>query len=451
MAETPTERPLETTEARLADDTGGEKALLELGTRLDGTFQLEMLVSGTVLFLAFSLAGYLGDEIERVLLGRAEGGRALMVLLGLFNGLLYILVGNLLVHLLLRSYWVGVVGLATVFPSGVRLDKLPGGPIYKAFSARHKQTLTGHMVSVDRVCRLVYSLTFTLLATLVFGLVLFGGVAGVSYAVGELNIGLGPWDVFWGAYLVLLGPYYVVYLLDRYGGRFGATRGLVRSAGFVRVARGLYAALFSVLFIRNIQPVLTTLISNLGQRLYAVVLACYMVLLYAGMFLPLLEFANRPYRAEASLPEVSRSAHYENLRATDEPARVPVLESDKVARTAGYLRLFLPYSPRFDDSLRAWYPTLPALETSGLQLRGHELDTLAVGPVWQALASCYQLQLSDSIVHLPLRLYTHPTLGHDGLLGYLPLATLPPGEHTLLVQECAGDPPRRYPIAFWVY
>ncbi|MDX2062965.1 MAG: hypothetical protein SFY70_07895 [Bacteroidia bacterium] len=451
MAETPTERPLETTEARLADDTGGEKALLELGTRLDGTFQLEMLVSGTVLFLAFSLASYLSVQIEALFVGRAEGGRVLTVLLGLVNGLLYILVGNLLVHLLLRSYWVGVVGLATVFPSGARMDKLPGGPIYRAFSLRHKQSITAHMVSVDRACRLVYSLTFTLLATFVFGFVLFGGIAGLSYAVAQLNIGLGPLDLFWGAYLALLLPYYVVYLLDRYGERFTTTRELVRSPNFVRLARGLYTVLFGVLFIRNIQPVVTTLTSNLGQRRYALVLVCYLGLLYLGMFTPLLEIADRPYRADASRPEVSRSAHYENLRSDNETVRLPLLEADKIARSTGYLRVFLPYTTRFNDSLAAWYPNLRPLEATGLRLRTYQTDTDAIPEVHRALASCYQLQFADSLLHIPLRLYTHPTLGHDGLLGYLPVGALAPGEHTLIVQECAGDPPRRYPIAFWVY
>jgi hypothetical protein len=77
----------------------------------------------------------LAENYTHLSLGWIIGGTSGTALIA---GLCYGLGGCFLVHLLTRAYWVGLIGLRTVFPSGINWDRTPRR------RADHPGTLSSH-------------------------------------------------------------------------------------------------------------------------------------------------------------------------------------------------------------------------------------------------------------------------------------------------------------------
>src|SRR5690606_18272411 len=104
-------------------------------------------------------------------------------------GLCYALAVAFIVHLSIRAYWVGVIGLKSTFPDGIRWDRLPlVGPVTRGFYQRSIGGLDDMIDGADRAASIVFAMT-TLMALviawtglyMVLGL-LAGWLAGAPFA-----------------------------------------------------------------------------------------------------------------------------------------------------------------------------------------------------------------------------------------------------------------------------
>src|SRR5690606_9294507 len=72
-----------------------------------------------------------------------------------------------IVHLSIRAYWVGVIGLKSTFPDGIRWDRLPlVGPVTRGFYQRSIGGLDDMIDGADRAASIVFAMT-TLMALVI--------------------------------------------------------------------------------------------------------------------------------------------------------------------------------------------------------------------------------------------------------------------------------------------
>lgn len=433
--------PVEPSESAVANER--RVAFESLRERTD---ELELIISGISLLALLALPGWLFDRWVELEL-HAEGQRHLLLTLAyqLASGLSMTLAGAFLLHLAVRAYWVGLIGLKAAFPGGIRWDAIRSlGPITRDFHRRTIGDVDSAIDAADRVASVVFALVslvavsifwigtlLVLLSLLTIGLsTLLGGVTEIGDDIGA-SVFLIVTGIVVLPTLLLDSPWYA---RRHPGPAAGWRRRLVET--LVRWQGLLFPQ-------RLVLPVQLSLETNLPRWAFTV------------MFLSLIAtsalFGNVQQRAvrefalissygwfdDADAEDGLRSAHYENLRAArDVLARVPLIPADLVAD--GHLRLFLPYVPNRDNAVLR---ERCATAADALRRRA------CLGELWQVSLDTRPVDLGEFV---PAE---RRDLGQRGLQGYLPLDGLAPGRHVVRVRwnaaAAAGRPAVEYRIPFW--
>src|SRR3954469_2837672 len=87
------------------------------------TWELELLISGAVLFALFQIPPVLNGFFARIEPHATTAVMSALLFVELYlKAIVYALIASFVVHLIGRAYWVGLVGLHSVFPKGVRWE-----------------------------------------------------------------------------------------------------------------------------------------------------------------------------------------------------------------------------------------------------------------------------------------------------------------------------------------
>jgi len=405
----------------------------------DRTDELELIISSLTLFALFSLPGWLHEFYSSyythfsvaVVVGGVMG-------MTIVTGLCYVLASCFVLHLLTRAYWVGLIGLRTVFPDGIDWTRTPGvGPISRDY---YRKALPDLAHSIERADRLASSL-FSVISLLTLSMLWVGFVLMVTLAVaGQIGARFGMTNqailyVGAGVVLVLTGFPTLQWLLDRVIGR--RVPRLQKHPKFQALVRGLARVSSVIMVQRLVLPVQLTLQSNTRPLMFVVALtlgAAAIVLIgnfrVAGWqnFTASGEF---DYINDAQLRAGVQSAHYEDQRTVKDRVRAwPMIPSFQ--HEHAFLPLFLPYQPLRDNPLldRACEPEPePAPET----------DSEALDSEPRCLRRLWTVRLNDTEIALDGFLAAERgDLKLRGLIGIVPLRGLEPGLHWLHVRWNPG-------------
>ena len=424
------------------------------------TWELELLISGAVLFALFQLPGALNAFFARLEPHLTAAVAPAELLVALYaRAIVYALIASFVVHLVARAYWVGLVGLHSVFPRGVQWDELRAGPISLDVYRERFASLPAVIARVDNFCSVIFSFAFLLAIIFAFTILVSGVLAGTAYLLAQLFAhGRHVRELFllFGALMALV-PATNNTLDRRLGPRLAPdSRG---ARAIRRTARVAYR--LSLLNITG--PIFLTLLTNIGRRKLLVIF--YTVLFGIVVFV----VADRLARSDrlsvngydyfgASATHGVDYRFYESQRDADEILpRMPSIQSD-VIRDA-YVKLFIPLSPARHNALVAKRcPGVRPIQERGVQLGAEPPvpDSLAM-PVLKCLARIHAMTLDDVPLADPdFRFYEHPRSGLKGIIAYLPADGLAPGRHVLTVQpapsvddDAPKTPPRPFVIAFW--
>ena len=99
--------------------------------------EVELLISAALLFGLMQLPGRLETSWNAINPTLTEGSGVMVFLLYFYMRVMAVtLIGAFALHLVTRAYWVGLVGLDSVFPEGVDWDRVNHGPVAKGVSAQ---------------------------------------------------------------------------------------------------------------------------------------------------------------------------------------------------------------------------------------------------------------------------------------------------------------------------
>jgi hypothetical protein len=428
------------------------------------TWELEMLISGAVVFALLQLPSAVDQGYER-LDPHLEGSLAygLFIVLYYAKLALYALIASFLVHLASRAYWVGLIGLEAVFPRGVQWEKVTSGPIGRRLFEKRLLSLPALIARTDDFCSMIFSFSFLIVFVFVLSVFLAGLLGLLAFGISRLFLGgehLGV--VFRVLMLLLLVPYLVVTMLDKVVGPK-----LDPASRPARVLHAANAFYYRAFFMDLYGPIMLTLFSNIRKQvMYPLFTAAFLGLVGLFFLGEMRRGGRLSLDSDIYMPvvagerEVSPS-YYENLRPEDEVFRMePSIQSDVV--TDPYLRLFIPYYPRRDNpALARRCPGLKPLREPGLTLKDRNASpppAAAAAEVLRCLSDLHRVSLDGKpLAGLELNFSTHPKTGVRGLVGYVPVADLPRGSHLLRVEAVPrpeprkGDrPPDPYLIRFWL-
>ncbi|RLE30261.1 MAG: hypothetical protein DRJ61_13080, partial [Acidobacteria bacterium] len=125
------------------------------------TYEMELLISGAVVFGLIHLPPII-ERISTSFLAGLEGNLSLFGFMGqiYLQLVLYGLIAVFVLHLAMRGFWIGLLGLESVFPEGIRWDRVKLGP---AMIKRYRagiDSLAATIEKVDDLCSLIFSFGF---------------------------------------------------------------------------------------------------------------------------------------------------------------------------------------------------------------------------------------------------------------------------------------------------
>ena len=392
----------------------------------DRTDELELIISSLTIFALFSLPGWLFDSYAGVYTHLSTGlAIAGTIGIAMLTGVCYGLAACFVVHLMARAYWVGLIGLRTIFPDGINWNKTPGiGPLTKQ---RYRATLPDLDTAIRRTDRLASSL-FAVISLLTLTLLWFGTIMLLTMVVAGViggRIGLTNTAMGVGGLLLLVvfvGLPALLWFLDALlAARFPR---LQESRFFLGIVRVLGWATGLVYPRRLILPVQLTLQSNTRPVIFYVALMTAIVAMVAVGNTRLFGWRNFTlsgeftYLTTSDVAEGFRSTYYEDMASPKDRMR-GFPRVDSFNQTGSFVWLFLPYQPLRDNLM---------------------LEQLCPSPSDAAdRVECLRKLWSVSIDEQPVSMVDFKAaerfdIGMRGLIGLVPMAGLAPGLRTIRVE-----------------
>jgi len=391
----------------------------------DRTDELELIISSLTIFALFSVPSWLFDKIADIYTHLSTSlAIASTVGITLLAGTSFGLAACFVVHLMARAYWVGLIGLRTVFPDGINWSKTPGlGPLSRQYYRDTLPDLDTVIKNTDKLASSLFAVISMLtLSVLWFGTILtvilvVSGAVGARFGLTNTGMVIGTAVLL----MVFLGIPIIVYLLDRQlASRVPRLRDSRIFAGLVRFLNRIAGSAYPQ---RLVRPVQLTLQSNTRPAAFFIALTLSIIVIVAVGSTRTAAWRNFTVSGEfryldtAQVQEEFRSTYYEDM-----PSPLDRLRGwpriDSFNQNGSFVRLFLPY-----------YPVRDNLVLDQLCGRAEEApDRLA----------CLRRLWTVGIDGKPVSMANfgpaeRADLGMRGLIGLVPLTGLEPGLHRIEV------------------
>lgn len=385
----------------------------------DRTDELELIISSLTTFALFSLPGWLFDKYADVYT-HLSTSMVIASTVGttLLAGTCYGLAACFVVHLMARAYWVGLIGLRTVFPGGIDWSKMPAlGPLSRQYYRDTLPDLDTVIQNTDRLASSLFAvismLTLTVLwfGTILIVILVASGAIGARFGFTNAGMSIGTAALL----LVFLGVPILVYLLDaQLASRMPRLRENRFFAGMVRILRRIAGLAYPQ---RLVLPVQLTLQSNIRPVVFFVALSISIIVIVvvgnarAAAWRNFTLSAEFAYLDSAQVQQGFRSTYYEDMSSPLDRFRSwPRIDSFN--QSGSFVRLFLPYQP-LRDNLVLDQLCGSAEETPDTIACLRQLWTVNIDGEPVSMASFAPAERAD--------------LGMRGLIGLVPLAGLEPG------------------------
>ncbi|MEM1181711.1 MAG: hypothetical protein AAGM22_25430 [Acidobacteriota bacterium] len=432
-------------------DSDAYETLLESQRR---TWEMELLISGAVVFALFQVPSALESGFQRLLVPLSRAQEFATSFAFIYTKMIVlVLIAAFLLHLGTRAFWVGLIGLRSVYPHGIDWDEVHDGPIWKEIL--QAMPSLGDLADItDRLASRIFSFAFMWVIFFVISIFYVAVFLGLSWAlIATVLPGLELQTVAFILILIFVVPSTLIGLADKSYKR----RGVEPPASVKSFLKPLMLFYHHTGLGSLIKPILYTFTSNLRRtRAFGLLGAAFLVL-YVGLFgQMILDSADRAIlHGYAYVPprdgELSvRDRYYENLRvAGPKHSRFPSLSSD--VAEGPYLKLFLPYVPKEDNrTLEARCPELTPWPWT-LKRPRQNPERADEEKAIACLRELYDVELNGEAFSPEFHLYKNPNTQIRGLLTYLRTEDLAPGRHAIRIVEndIDNEVPVIHNIPFW--
>lgn len=393
------------------------------------TWEVELLISGVAVFAMLQLPGWLDDRMFALEPRVGSDWRPVLLLFYIYSkSTAVVLAVTFAIHLLLRAQWIALVGMDSVYPQGVQLDRLQMGPIQRAIEEARPETTADAIERADNRASVLFAIGVSI-ALIIASICIFfcGSLLLVNLLAQAFNWPIDPLKVMLGVFCLLMVPFVTVAMIDQLRGdrlQASGTAHRVIAATlrfYTRIGMG-----------RRNSHVVALLTSNGGERRMMAVVVGIMVAALLGVGAAYAAMGrSSAIGSYALFPDSGlrqlRSEHYDDQR---NPARDPALPFVQSAVISGpYLKLVVPYRPNRDE---------PAMRKYCAQANGLEGEALAAARL-ACLQGLHPVTLDGkSLPGLQYEIASDPRTDRPALLAMIDVRNLAPGRHELRI----GRPPR---------
>ncbi len=314
----------------------------QIPTDTTPVWQIELLLSGGLIFGVFQIIDWV-DRMFADFYGVLDGapGQVIASVYLLALCALFALGAAFSMHLLMRSFWVALIGIRSIWPNGVRWTEVSRSARTTQFMQRHLPSLPEAIENADNSSTLIFACGIALVGLVSFSaatiilLMLISALLAFSLP----NFG-SHFNWFLFVLTAFFGSLLLVQLIDRLVGA------RVSDSSFSGRALTKLIGLQKYMMPRSISLMTTVMTSNFG-RVRGVVLmvsASWLLIFLVEMRIDLKADSVMSYFTRY-LPQTSNTSmqteHYRDQRTDGAQVSSPFLA--KMIVTDSYQQLFVPY------------------------------------------------------------------------------------------------------------
>ena len=180
------------------------------------SWEPEILLSGIVLYGMFKVPDILDDFLVYYKLNIFGNSNDIDNLIALFKMGIYWLITGLILHLICRGIWIGMVGLSYTFPKGIAQSKLD----YKRKFDEKIQRIPSYeqiVIRLEKISSSLFSISFMLFMSLIGGYLYFVVLVIIPFITAYLYFDLefsGPFFEAFQIYIIVVVVIALLALLD---------------------------------------------------------------------------------------------------------------------------------------------------------------------------------------------------------------------------------------------
>lgn len=386
------------------------------------SWEPEILLSGIVLYGMFKVPGILDDFLAFYKLNIYGNSNDVDNLVSLFKTGIYWLITGLILHLICRGIWIGIVGLSYTFPAGIRMEKLN----YKEpFKPKVEKIVSYEQIIIrlEKISSALFSISFMLFMSLIGGYLYFLVmlVAPFMFFLLVLDMGFsGPlFDGFqkWVFVVLTVGILGLVDFLS-----LGYFR---RFKIIAKILWPLHRFISTLTLSRFYRPIYYGMVTNFNKWAFFAFLLIFTVISIFGA-----GNNNETYPGDlySRISNFSSAQNYSTFLGNydDQNDEIPSVRahipSDII--TGNVLRLFVVAQIRYEDTMEEITPID--------SLKKAYPDTSNVALKNMVVANFFNVKIDDQEI-TNLRWYFHykGRLGQRGYLTYIDISDLKEGLHTI--------------------
>ncbi len=421
------------------NDKQSDEWIKEVASR---SYEPELLVSGAGIYLSYNLPfliDWIFDYYIQNLLSDADSVDAVLPILiyGFLKSNAYVLVFTFLFHFTMRAFWVGIVGLHSVFPEGIIYENLGKqyNELYKAKAKEKLGTTESFIVRLDRTCSIIFSGAFMLV-------IIFVGICFVYCVLilllNAIHLILGNAkfkELEMYLYFGILGLFVLPALV---GGVLGLNQ-FKKNPKMQQIQANLMWNYSTMMYpmigltLMRISFIFRSNTASKSKQIFSTILGM-MVVLVLFVFTVLEKsrgevFDSRYfYGVETQVDEVI-SARYDNLREKGKIIKTVSIQSDVIEDN--YIKLFINYPKKLDKEIQKICPK-PKIDA---KLDNLDKQLFLDNYHLECLHQYFKVYLNDSLIKKPAFVFLkNPNAGEKGLQSYISTENCQKGKNLLQVE-----------------
>ncbi|MBO1256246.1 hypothetical protein J3L16_11195 [Alteromonas sp. 5E99-2] len=401
------------------------------------SWEAELLISAIAIFGTFQLFGLIDWATNRFI-DYLHPSQYLLGYMIVFLGLLAIsiLVSMFVIHFALRAYWIGLIGLSSVFP-----DFSTANSVYSEIYTKRLllilPKLQKSQQKIDELCSVIFSAAFLLLLVYSISAVIF---SAYIFSYNFLIEFLPKW--------LLLIPVWIFVSIISMHGLFSILGNMSKFNEHEKIQRGLFYTvhvsyiLISGPMYKYVLQISTIFSANFKKKKGLVFLLALFVIIGVGVATYKMIHTNIPYLTAKSdfyndgYEYFDESHIYPDYYQTQNQNRTfllsPEIDSDVVK--GGVIKIFIPIF-KHEAGLQK--------KACGVFEENDEAEGKARARENAFELNCYkqyhQVILSGKSVEASFMQYRHPRTKQDGILGYIDTQALDLGHQSIVVKKIKGN------------
>ncbi len=409
-----------------------------LDTIQQDSWQLELIISGVVIFLMLGAYEPIMGLRQQIRLNVLSGSGLLAVAAGAYGVFLvayFCLLLIFMLHLVLRGLWIGAIGLRSV-SGDFDYEVLDYQPRFKQWLRQRLGSFDDYIERLETQCSVAFSFAFLMFfAVLSLGsytLVVVSITLGVATLLGADNPEAGGWQTavtaFVNIFILLIG---LIYLID-----FSSLGWFKKRRWLLKVYFPFYRFMGWLTLARFYRPFYYNMIDHpFGRKL----VKWLWLIIFGSLFAASITIVRYPYfpYSDSSATVATAGTYLDKVPVEEIKLNSPSLGSRYASED--YLEVFIPYLGAADDRvIQQLYPNMAPALTGSFAVDGPVNLWSARNPGFSAdsllLAhqALHRLYLNDSLItDIDWQFYEHPLRRQKGLLYDLPVYALPRGKHLL--------------------